>query len=69
MSNPVFFNGPTPTEDGLLSNEIFGITKTERAGIYAYINLGSQFIQPLILQLYVTMGNGIMCVGLLIMEK
>ena len=48
VSNPVFFNGPTPTEDGLLSNEIFGITKTERAGIYAYINLGSQFIQPLI---------------------
>lgn len=48
VSNPVFFNGPTPTEDGLLSNEIFGITKTERAGIYAYISLGSYFIQPLI---------------------
>lgn len=48
VSNPVFFNGPTPTEDGLLSNEIFGITKNERAGIYAYIDLGSQFIQPLI---------------------
>lgn len=48
VSNPVFFNGPTPTEDGLLSNEIFGITKAERAGIYAYIDLGGDFIPPLI---------------------
>lgn len=48
VSNPVFFNGPTPTEDGLLSNEIFGITKAERAGIYAYIDLGGTFIQPLV---------------------
>lgn len=47
VSNPVFFNGPVPTEDGLLSNEIFGITKAERAGIYAYIDLGSEFIAPL----------------------
>ena len=47
VSNPVFFNGPVPTEDGLLSNEIFGITKQERAGIYAYIDLGSDFIMPL----------------------
>ena len=48
VSNPVFFNGPTPTEDGLLSNEIFGITKAERAGIYAYIDLGGTFIHPLV---------------------
>ena len=48
VSNPVFFNGPTPTEDGLLSNEIFGITKAERAGIYAYIDLGGDFMPPLI---------------------
>ena len=48
VSNPVFFNGPTPTEDGLLSNEIFGITKVERAGIYAYIDLGGNFIHPLV---------------------
>ena len=40
ITNPVFFNGPTPAPDGLLSNEIFGITKAERAGIYAYIDLG-----------------------------
>lgn len=48
VSNPVFFNGPTPTEDGLLSNEIFGITKAERSGIYAYIDLGGTFIHPLV---------------------
>ena len=47
VSNPVFFNGPVPTEDGLLSNEIFGITKAERAGIYAYIDLGGDFMLPL----------------------
>jgi hypothetical protein len=46
VSNPVFFNGPVPTEDGLLSNEIFGITKAERAGIYGYIDLGGWFIHP-----------------------
>ena len=48
VSNPVFFNGPTPTEDGLLSNEIFGITKAERSGIYGYIDLGGTFIHPLV---------------------
>jgi hypothetical protein len=46
VTNPVFFNGPVPTEDGLLSNEIFGITKAERAGIYAYIDLGGTFLLP-----------------------
>ena len=47
VSDPVFFNGPTPSPKGLLSNEIFGITKAERSGIYAYIELGGDFIQPL----------------------
>lgn len=47
VSDPVFFNGPVPTSKGLLSNEIFGITKTERAGIYAYIDLGGWFLHPL----------------------
>ena len=47
ITNPVFFNGPVPTEDGLLSNEIFGITKSERAGIFAYVDLGGEFILPL----------------------
>ncbi|MGN1394244.1 MAG: hypothetical protein ACI4V7_09515 [Succinivibrionaceae bacterium] len=48
VSDPVFFNGPTPTPQGLLSNEIFGITKAERSGIYAYIDLGGTFLHPLV---------------------
>lgn len=47
VTNPVMFNaGNGPTPDGLLSNEIFGITKDERAGIFAYIDLHKKFIQP-----------------------
>lgn len=49
ISNPVFFskNG-TPTQDGLLSNEIFGITKDDRTQIFSYINLaGEIFMHPL----------------------
>jgi hypothetical protein len=47
VTNPVMFNaGNGPTPDGLLSNEIFGITKDERSGIFAYIDLGKSFIQP-----------------------
>jgi DNA-directed RNA polymerase beta' subunit len=48
VTNPIFFtrdNAPTP--DGLLSNEIFGITKTDRASTFAYISLGDTFIHPL----------------------
>ena len=48
IDDPVFFNGPTPSPRGLLSNEIFGITKAERSGIYAYIDLGGTFIHPII---------------------
>lgn len=47
VTNPVMFNsinGNTP--DGLLSNEIFGITQTERSGIFSYIDLREEFIQP-----------------------
>lgn len=47
ITNPVMFNaGNGPTSDGLLSNEIFGITKDERSGIFAYIDLNEYFIQP-----------------------
>ena len=47
VTNPTFFykNG-TPTPDGLLSNDIFGITQKDRAGIFAYIDLGEWFIDP-----------------------
>ena len=47
IKNPVMFNaGNGPSSDGLLSNEIFGITKDERSGIFAYIDLGEKFIEP-----------------------
>lgn len=48
VSNPIaFIKGGKPTPDGLLSEQIFGITHAERYGIYAYIDLGGWFIQPL----------------------
>lgn len=49
ISNPIFFSSnSTPTEDGLLSNEIFGITRDDRSTIFAYINLaGETFMHPL----------------------
>lgn len=50
ISNPLFFErANTPTVDGLLSNEIFGITRDDRSTIFAYINLGNEsFMHPLL---------------------
>lgn len=48
ITNPIFFvRDNIPTSDGLLSNEIFGITKDQRANIFAYIDLNEYFIHPL----------------------
>ena len=47
VTNPVIFNaGNGPTSDGLLSNELFGITKDERSGIFGYIDLKEKFLNP-----------------------
>lgn len=47
VSNPrVFAKNNIPSDDGLLSNKIFGITREEKAGIYAYIDLHGWFIDP-----------------------
>ena len=47
VTNPVFYDRTNvPTSDGLLSNEIFGITQTDRSGIFAYIDLGDWYIDP-----------------------
>ena len=47
ITNPILFqNGNRPTEDGLLSEEIFGITQTERSGIFGYIDLHQPFLHP-----------------------
>ena len=48
ITNPVVFRSAgKPTPDGLLSDSIFGITHAERNGIYAYIDLGGDFLNPL----------------------
>lgn len=53
ITNPIFFvRDGVPTTDGLLSNEIFGITKDERSNIFAYVDLGDWFINPLIYKLW-----------------
>lgn len=47
ISNPrAFIKNNIPSDDGLLSNRIFGITKEERAGIFAYIDLHGWFMDP-----------------------
>ena len=50
IKNPLFFErANTPTADGLLSNEIFGISRDDRSTIFAYINLGGEeFMHPLL---------------------
>lgn len=53
VSNPVaFIRKGVPTPDGLWSNEIFGITQYQRANTFAYIDLGEEFINPLIYKLW-----------------
>lgn len=53
ITNPIYFVRPgVPTSDGLLSNEIFGISKDERANKFAYIDLGDWFIHPLVYKIY-----------------
>ncbi len=60
VTNPVFFvrNG-VPSPDGLLSNEIFGITKYDRANTFAYIDLYETFINPLIYKMWCKSDSGI----------
>lgn len=42
----LFLRDGIPAPRGLLSNEIFGITKDDRSNIYAYIDLGGWFMHP-----------------------
>jgi len=47
VTNPIFFNRPgEPNDDGLLSYRIFGATQKDRSSIFAYINLGKYFMNP-----------------------
>ena len=48
ITDPIFFVRPgVPTPQGLLSNEIFGITKEDRSNIFGYIDLYDWFLHPL----------------------
>ena len=60
ITNPIFFvRDNIPTSDGLLSNEIFGITKDDRANIFAYIDLHEWFINPLCYKVWCRMDKSI----------
>lgn len=60
VTNPVFFvRNNIPTDDGLLSNTIFGITMEDRAGTYAYIDLGGWFIDPSCYKTWIRMDSHI----------
>lgn len=48
VTDPILFiRDGVPSPNGLLSNEIFGITKEERSNIFGYIDLGDWFLNPI----------------------
>lgn len=52
ITNPVMYDkGYTPTVDGLLSTEIFGVSTNDRRDTYAYINLHGHFLHPFMYKL------------------
>ena len=60
VTNPVFFiRDGIPTPDGLLSNELFGITREERANIWGYIDLQGTYLHPLVYKLWGRMDSSI----------
>lgn len=60
ITNPVFFErNNVPTQDGLLSNEIFGIVKADRANIFAYIDLVNYYMHPLVYKIWSKMDSHI----------
>ena len=47
ISNPILYNrGCVPTEDGLFSTNIFGISNKDRSNRFAYINLYGKYLHP-----------------------
>lgn len=60
VSNPiVFVRDGVPTTDGLLSNELFGISKDERGNTFAYIDLTEYFLHPLVYKIWCSMDSRI----------
>lgn len=48
VTDPIFYDSKgVPTENGLLSYKIFGMTQEDRMGTYAYVNLNGWFLNPL----------------------
>ena len=45
-SPKIFSNNKTFHPDGILSNEIFGISKSDRRGRFGFIDLGQKFLHP-----------------------
>lgn len=60
ISNPIYFERPQlPTEDGLLSNKIFGTSQYDRSNTFAYIDLNGYFLNPLIYKKWSSMDKKI----------
>lgn len=60
ITSPIFFiRDGIPTPDGLLSNEIFGITKDDRSNIFAFIDLNDTFMHPLCYKIWCRMDSRI----------
>ena len=54
-----FIRDNIPSPEGLLSDEIFGLTKEERAGTFAYIDLHGYFIDPSCFKAWIRIDNKI----------
>lgn len=53
VTNPITFQrNNIPTVDGLLSNEIFGITMYDRSNTCAYIDLQEYFLNPIVYKVW-----------------
>lgn len=53
VTNPITFQrNNVPTVDGLLSNEIFGITMYDRSNTCAYIGLQEYFLNPIVYKVW-----------------
>lgn len=47
VTDPILFSvNNIPTENGLLSDSIFGVTPKDRSSTFAYIRLGDKFLHP-----------------------
>jgi hypothetical protein len=47
VTDSIYFTKNVPTENGLFSQELFGISQYDRSSIWGYIELGDFFIHPL----------------------